>query len=461
MNVIYVGNLLSRVKLFWVGFRHMAKSAIIGESQLKFKGGVMSKRLVGISIGMVALIISWFSFAGESSDTTMLYVSPEEGAFVVDVTTTGELKAKNSTKVRAPGALRNHRIYELKIQRLVAEGKIVKKGDFVAELDRSPMLTKIQDAQLEVQKVEAQITQEQLDSSLTLSQARDNLVNLNYTLEEKELVLKESTYESPSVKRQAQIDVDRTKRQLQQDRKNYDTKVKQAEAKISEIEADLVKKRRVLSEIQELMTGFTIYAPDNGMVIYKKSFSGAKTKEGSTISAWDPTVAELPDFSVMQSITYVNEVDIKKVQVGQKVEIGLDSDRDKQLFGTVSDVANVGEQKPGSDSKVFQVIVEVAGIDTTLRPAMTTSNRILVDDVDNAIYVPLESIHTVDSLNFVFKRNGGSTIMQQVKLGLINDNSAIIHEGVNIEDQLYLSLPADTSGIRRNYLQDSLTLKGN
>ena len=209
------------------------------------------------------------------------------------------------------------------------------------------------------------------------------------------------------------------------------------------------------------MTQFTINAPADGMVIYRKGFNGQKNKAGSTIYAWSPVVAELPNFDVMQSITYVNEVDIKKVKVGQQVEIGLDADSDKLLSGAVVEVANVGEQKPGSDSKVFQVIIEVTGVDTTLRPAMTTSNRILVDDLDEALFVPLETIHTVDSLNFVFKRSGGGAVMQQVELGLINDNAAVIHAGISKEDQLFLSVPADTLGIRRNYLQESLTLKDN
>ena len=421
----------------------------------------MSKRIVSIAVVLIVLMVSWIVFADDTTETASLYVTPEEGDFVVDVTTTGELKAKNSTLVRGPASMRNYRLNEIKIQRLVEEGKVVKKGDFVAELDRTQLLTKIQDARLEVQKVQSQITQEQLDSSLTLSQARDNLVNLGYTLEEKEIALREAKYESPSVQRQAQIDLDRTKRQLAQETKNYSTKVKQSEAKISEIEADLVKKERELTEIQELMTQFTINAPADGMVIYRKGFNGQKNKAGSTIYAWSPVVAELPNFDVMQSITYVNEVDIKKVKVGQQVEIGLDADSDKLLSGAVVEVANVGEQKPGSDSKVFQVIIEVTGVDTTLRPAMTTSNRILVDDLDEALFVPLETIHTVDSLNFVFKRSGGGAVMQQVELGLINDNAAVIHAGISKEDQLFLSVPADTLGIRRNYLQESLTLKDN
>jgi hypothetical protein len=207
------------------------------------------------------------------------------------------------------------------------------------------------------------------------------------------------------------------------------------------------------------MQKFTIYAPENGMVIYKRNRDGSKITEESNISAWDPVVAELPDFSVMNSVTYVNEVDIQKVRTGQKVDIGLDAMPDKKLTGVVTEVANIGEQRPNSDSKVFQVIVEVNEADTTLRPAMTTSNTIHVNSVDSALFVPLETIHTRDSLNFVFKRQGLDVVMQQVVLGLMNENDVIIHEGVSPDDQLYLSTPADTAGVNKRLLADDVFKK--
>jgi len=49
--------------------------------------------------------------------------------------------------------------------------------------------------------------------------------------------------------------------------------------------------------------------------------------------------------------------------------------------------------------------------------------------------------------------------MQQVVLGLMNDNDVIIHEGVSLEDQLYLSTPPDTAGIERVYLPEEILNK--
>lgn len=417
----------------------------------------MNKRIIAIGAIVLVVLIGWFTLRPGDSSSVALYVSPSVGEFVVDVVTTGELRAKNSKEIMGPQGIREFRINNITIQRLIPEGTIVKSGDFIAELDRSEIMGKMQDVQLDLQSAQSQVTQAQLDSTLELSQARDNLINLKFALEEREIAVDQSKYESPAVQRQAEIELDRAERQLAQETKNYQTKVKQAEARLSEVEAELAKRQNELTKIRELMGQFTIYAPDQGMLIYRRSWNGTKVTEGSQVSAWSPVVAELPDFSVMESVTYINEVDIQKIEVGQSVELGLDAVADKRLTGKVVDVANIGEQRKNYDSKVFEVVIEVNESDSLLRPAMTTSNKIIIDTFDNVLFAPLEAVHTVDSLNFVFKREGASKIMQQVELGAMNENSVIIHRGVAETDELFLTVPDDTTGISRQMLSDSIT----
>ncbi|NGP87442.1 efflux RND transporter periplasmic adaptor subunit [Fodinibius halophilus] len=421
---------------------------------------IKERKFIYLGGALVFLVTFWWFFGSESGEEKNLFASPKRGPFTVEVSTTGELRAKNSTSIRGPEGMREFRIFSVPVQRLVPEGTMVEKGDFVAELDRSEITSSLQDAQLELQEAESEYESSQLDSTLTLSKARDNLINLEYALEEAEIAVEQSKYESPAVQRQVEIDYERAKRKLKQARKNYKTEVRQAEVQLKEIEADLKQEEREVQRIRDIMKDFTIYAPEKGMVIYKRSRrDGSKVTEGSSISAWDPVVAKLPDFSVMNSVTYVNEVDIQKVRKGQKVDIGLDAMPDKKLTGTVTSVANIGEQRPNADSKVFEVIIEVNESDTTLRPAMTTSNTIRINSVDSTLYVPLETIHTRDSTNFVFKREGLAPVMQQVVLGLMNENSAIIHEGISSTDQLYLSTPADTTNIKKEYLSQEVLKK--
>ena len=88
------------------------------------------------------------------------------------------------------------------------------------------------------------------------------------------------------------------------------------------------------------------------------------------VQTWDPVIATLPDLSVMVSKTYVNEVDISFIEVGLSTNISFDAFPDKKLTGKVIQIANVGEQKPNSDSKVFEVLIELNESDTTMRPGM-------------------------------------------------------------------------------------------
>ena len=409
------------------------------------------------SLALLLVLSASFLFGETDDASTALIVNPQQGPFQVSVTATGELQAKNSVKIYGPTRARQAQIYEMSILQLIPEGTVVEKGAFVGELDKSELNSKIQTAQIDLQKAQSQYTQTSLDTALTLTQARDDLVNLEYAMEEAELRKEQAQYEPPSVKRQEEINYEKSERAFKQASKNYFTKVEQAIAQMQEVNAELSKAQKEYDEFVTLSRDFTILAPEKGMLIYKRDWRGNKVTVGGKVSAWDPVVATLPDLSVMESITYVNEVDIQKVKEGQDVLLGLDANADKQLTGTVTSVANIGEQRPNSDAKVFQVSIQINESDSTLRPAMTTSNTIVISDIEEALYVPLECIHTADSVNFVYLKDGNSIVKQEVLLGLLNENEAIIEAGLDTEQLIYMSIPDEEpdAPIKRLELQES------
>jgi hypothetical protein len=408
-----------------------------------YSGLSLTRRIIyGIITVSITVFVIIFFFTSDAVSSANLFIIPTKGEFIVSITTTGELQAKNSIEIKGPEQARAAGIWQMKISNLVAEGTVVKQGAFVAELDKSEIANRLKESELSVQKLEAQYTQTTLDSTLTLSQARDELVNLGFVLEEKQIMLEQSTYEAPAVRRQAQIDYDRSVRTIAQAKKNYVTKTKQAIAKIQAVEADLMKERQRMDIMKSVLTQFTILAPADGMVVYAREWNGKKKVVGATLSPWEPTVATLPDLTMMESITYVNEVDIQKIAAGQEVVLKLDADPNKKLSGVVTQVANIGEQRPNSDSKVFEVRILIHDRDTTLRPAMTTANEILVAKQQGVLSIPLEAVHSKDTTTFVYLNNGG-IVKQEVKLGLQNDNAAVVLEGVTEKDEIYLSPPPE------------------
>ncbi|TVQ11774.1 MAG: HlyD family efflux transporter periplasmic adaptor subunit [Balneolaceae bacterium] len=417
----------------------------------------MKKSTIGTIAGIILFfaVVLYFTTGTDSAQADIL-VRPSTGPFVVTVNTSGELRAKNSIEITGPRQARNLGIWQLAIERIVPEGTVVKAGDFVAELDRTETASRIQDVEINLERLRSQVEQAMLDTTLTLSGARDELINLRYAMEERQLVMEQSKFEAPSVQRQAEIDYERSVRNYNQATNNYATRAQQAEARMREVEAELNKEENGYRSLMAVLDQFTIKAPENGMVIYGRDNQGRRRGPGSSISGWNPVVATLPDLTVMESLTYVNEIDIQKVRRGMKVHIGLDADTDKRLTGEVLSVANIGEQRPNSDAKVFEVVVQINESDTTLRPAMTTSNNIVVNTLENALYIPLEAVHTADDISFVFKRTGTRTVRQQVKLGLMNENEVTITEGLTEDDMIYLSTPANPGDLSFVYLEGYL-----
>jgi HlyD family secretion protein len=403
------------------------------------------KKKVIIGLVAVAVIVSGFLFfkVADPSETNAIIVPVRSGKFIVDITTTGELEAKNSVKIMGPSRLREFRIYQLSIQDIVDEGTVVKKGDWIATLDQSEFNTKLQDKQIDLEQKQSEYIQQQLDTTLQMRQARDELINLAYGVEEMQIKLDQSQFEPPATIKQAEIDLDKAIRALDQAEQNYLIKFEQNKAKMFEVYAERRKTQNEYNSMRELVRSFRIMAPEPGMVVYTKGFDGKPMKAGSQIHTWDPVVATLPDLSTMLSKTYINEVDVRKIQPGQKVELGLDAFPDKKISGTVIRVANVGEQSPNSDSKVFEASIEIEGSDPLLRPSMTTSNKIVVNEMDSVLFVPLESLHSKDdSIAYVFKKSGLKVIKQEVQVGESNNNEAIINLGLNQDDRIYLSIPS-------------------
>jgi multidrug resistance efflux pump len=304
----------------------------------------MNKKLIIVLSALVIVVIAFFTFRGSgTSESIEIMTEAQTGEFVIAITTTGELEAKNAIKITGPSGLRAARLWNVKIDRLVEEGTVVEKGDFVASLDASELSDRLREVENEYQQSLSQYTQTKLDTALTLREARDELVNLEFAVEEKKLVLEQSQFEPPATIKQAEIDLSKAERAFKQAKENYLLKKDKAVAQMQEAAAGLSEDRDERDFLLELRKKFRIMAPEDGMVIYVREYDGSKKSEGASIGAWDPTVATLPDLSTMISTTFVNEVDIRKIAKGQHVNIGLDAFPDKRLTGEVIYVANVGE----------------------------------------------------------------------------------------------------------------------
>jgi len=402
------------------------------------------KKKKGLIFGFLIFVIisSFLYFWSDSSNSnTNLSVKVNRGDFVSEVTTSGEAQSNSLKKINGPENLRKFKIRDIKIQDLIPEGTVIKEGDYVGRLDPSNVNEQIIDAKLNLETSISKYTQQQLDTTLNLKQERNSIKDLKFNIEEVELELQQSIYEPPASIRKLEINLEKLKRDLKERDENYQIKKKQANAKMVEVGTEVSKIRNKLQDLNELLKSFTIYSDSNGMLTYVKNWDGSKKKVGSTISPWDPSIANLPDLTKMESKTYANEVDIRKIKKDLKVKIGFDAFPEMQIEGIVTEVANVGEKKRGSDIKVFQVLIELKETNDNVRPGMTTSNIIITNEKRNVLSIPIEAIFSKDSISYVYAKSGFSIIKKQVELGDNNNDEVIIVNGLTEKDIVYLNKP--------------------
>jgi multidrug efflux pump subunit AcrA (membrane-fusion protein) len=400
------------------------------------------KKIAIISIATLIVIYLIYSyFSPNSDDKTYLASKVKKGNFISEVITSGEAQSTSSKKISGPNNLRKFRLNQIKIQDLVAEGTIVKKGDYVGRLDPSSVNEQILDARLDLESAQTSFTQQKLDTTLSLKQERNAIKDLRFTMQETKLELKQSIYEPPATIKKLEINLEKSERGLNEKLENYKIKKMQANAKMFQVGTRVSKIKKQLDNLLELLKSFTIYSDGNGMITYVKNWDGSKKKVGSSINSWDTSIASLPDLTKMESKTYANEVDIRKIKKGLPVKVGFDAFPDIEMEGIVTTVANVGEKKRGSDIKVFQVLIKLNGYNESIRPGMTTSNKILTFERKDVLSIPLEAIFSKDSITYVYMKTGFSVVKKEIKIGDANNDSVIITKGLSENDVVYLNKP--------------------
>ena len=415
--------------------------------------------ITGLVAGLIIIAMVVFNKLASKKDTASIFTEVMEGPFENKVSNSGELQAEKSIDILGPDLMKmtqqgggghggpgGMRFMSFKISDIVPEGTVVNTGDYIAQLDRTDYDNSLKTANESLNTLRSNLEMAILDTAVTLTNLRDAIKNQAIAVEEAKITLAQSKYEPPATIRQAQLNVDKQERALEQARKNYTLRKAKALA-------DIKTKRRLYNDgnelvtaLQEFLSKFTIQAPSPGMVIYKEEFNGTKRKTGSQVNPFDKVVATLPDLSSMISKTYVSEIEVNKIKPGQKVVITIDAIPGKSLTGVVTNVANIGEQLENSDAKMFEVLIKIDGLNPELRPAMTTYNKIVINSYDNVIYIPTECVNAgTDGIPFVYRKNKTKQI---VVLGEMNDKDIIVKQGLERGTTVYLVPPEDPSKFR-------------
>jgi multidrug efflux pump subunit AcrA (membrane-fusion protein) len=417
--------------------------------------------ITGIVAGFIVIAMVVFNKLVSRKDTATVFTEVMKGQFEITVSNSGDLEAEKSVDIMGPVIKQSSqsqgrggdshggggmRLQSFKISDIVPEGTVVKEGEYIAQLDRTDYDNTLKTAIENLNTLRSNLEMAILDTAVSLTNLRDAIKNQAIAVEEAEITLAQSKFEPPATIRQAELNVNKQQRALEQRKKAYALRKAKALADIKQKKRLLAEGTDLVNNLQEFLAQFTIKAPSPGMVIYKKEFNGAKRKTGSSVNPFDRIVATLPDLSTMISKMYVSEIEVNKVKNGQKVLITIDALPGKSWTGSVFHVANIGEQLGNSDAKMFEVLIRIDGINSELRPAMTAYNKIIIDSFDEVVYIPTECVYTgVDGIPFVYKKN---KTRQIVVLGEMNEKNVIIREGLEPGTSLYVIPPEEPEKFR-------------
>jgi HlyD family secretion protein len=177
-----------------------------------------------------------------------------------------------------------------------------------------------------------------------------------------------------------------------------------------------------------------IRSPINGQVIGKPIPAGQAVAPGLSSPMVLMTIA---DMSKMQIQTQVDESDIGRIQLGQKVTFTVDAYPGKSFSGTVSNIS----QKANVVQNVvyYSVLVDVDAADNLLKPTMTARVSINVAENKNVLVVPLAAVKANNGQQYVMVVQNGKIKNTPVATGLATEDKIEILSGLVEGDQIVAS----------------------
>ncbi len=401
----------------------------------------IKKRYLWIFFGILILLAIIY-FGGKEIVSEKIY-TVKSGPFELTLNIKGEVQGKNAVLITLPDELkrRDLRLYEIKIKDLVEEGTEVKKGDWIATLDAATITEQMQSNTQRLTERRAEFNDAKIDSAIQLTQLREEIAEFGYDLEYKKLELDQAKYESPAYQRKKQVEYNNTIRQMEKKKRDYELRRLNLKSRTRRSQDRYEYYYRRDSLYKEAIKACRVVAPKAGMVMYAKLWGGRKLRVGDMVSPWNPTIATLPDMTVLVSETWVQEIHITKIAVGDSVEIYIDALPDNQYSGRISKIANIGQELPGFDTKVFKVLIDMEQNGKEIKPAMTTDNKIILTKLDDVIKIPRSCLFTEEGEAFVYLKKGGEITKQTIVPGAENEQEVVILSGLKEKDKILYSAP--------------------
>ena len=227
------------------------------------------------------------------------------------------------------------------------------------------------------------------------------------------------------------------------------SRMAQAETKFTtakrryEMEVD----RRENLELQ--LKACVIKAPQIGLVAYGDLNASAaynysnSIEEGATVRLRQ-TLLTIPNMSQMGVRVNVHESQIKKVRIGQPVKVRVDAEPGKELDGRVAELAVLPDSSSSRytpNLKVYPCTIHINGYHPWMKPGMNAKVEIIVNQLADVIYVPVQSIEVEQDHHYCYISNNGALERREISTGLFNDEFIEVRDGLKGGEAVALALP--------------------
>ncbi|MBU0640842.1 MAG: efflux RND transporter periplasmic adaptor subunit [Planctomycetes bacterium] len=354
-------------------------------------------------------------------------------------------------------------VEKAKIDLQVAELELEKyiKGDYEAAK---------QNIEINIEQTERDIErkQEDLDKNIPLNEKgfvpATKIKDLRFELERARMTLKQhqlsmlilENYDKPKALKQKESAVERAREELDRVQQRAASRAVQTEAKVEE-QGELLKMcEKRLRRLREQLAKCRILAPVDGIVQYPSDgwswrsdnqiAPGERVYEGQTLIV-------LPDTSQMIVTTRIHEADRHKVSEGMDCVVNVPAVPGQSFTGKISRIAKFADSahrwlNPELKEHTAEILLDET--DAPLSPGDSAEVKVLIEDVQNVLAVPVQCVFTRGSRSFVFAQRGGdieavevelgrssTTMVEAVKNLSLNDN-VLMHVG----EELLAKLPA-------------------
>jgi HlyD family secretion protein len=156
-------------------------------------------------------------------------------------------------------------------------------------------------------------------------------------------------------------------------------------------ELSVKQRENTLLDAKEKLANYSIRAPFGGTIAKMNVKKGDAVTSG-TSAATLVTVQKIAEVSL-------NEVDVAKVEVGQKVNLTFDAIPDLNITGVVSEIDTLGTVSQGVVTYIVKITFDTQ--ESMVKPGMSTSAAIIVGVKQDVLTVPLGALKTQGEESYV------------------------------------------------------------